>query len=105
MTGALVLTDPWWDLRGGGRIEDDQRLILHEELLRETGAGHPLAGQVVIVIGRSAARDDILVTLERGGWAIVHLTWKRSREDPPWPVTVFYHDIAALEEALDMTAD
>ncbi|PYC67260.1 hypothetical protein C7C45_22625 [Micromonospora arborensis] len=93
-----VFTDPWWDLRRGGPTEQRQREALHAELLTEAAAGHPLHSQPVEVIGRSGASDDIVVELSSGGWALVHLTWKRAAERLPWPETTFYSTIKALEE-------
>lgn len=93
-----VFTNPWRDLRRGGPTEQRQRGALHAELLTEVAAGHPLYNQPVEVIGRSGASDDIVVELASGGWALVHLTWKRAAERKPWPETTFYSTIKALEE-------
>ncbi|MGK5741397.1 hypothetical protein [Micromonospora sp. URMC 103] len=93
-----VFTDPWWDLRRGGPTEHQQREALHTELLAEVAAGHPLHNQPVEVIGRSMASDDIVVELASGGWARVHLTWKRAADRPPWPTTTFYGTTKTLEE-------
>jgi hypothetical protein len=35
MTSELVLPDPWWDLRGGGELEQQQRDALTGELATE----------------------------------------------------------------------
>lgn len=100
MESGLVLVDPWWDLRGGGADEESQRDLLLGELRAEVAEGHPLAGVKVEVIGRSEARDDVLVLAEDGRWSVVHLTWKRGPERPPWPSVRFYGSVRALEQAL-----
>ncbi len=92
--------EPWWDLRQDGSVEHRQREALHAELLTEVAVGHPLHGLRTEVIARSQASDDIVVELATGGWARVHLTYKRAPETPPWPNTTFYDTIHALERDL-----
>jgi len=77
-----------------------QRDLLLRELRAEVAEGHPLAGVKVEVIGRSEARDDVLVLAGDGRWAVVHLTWKRRPERPPWPLARFYGSVPAVERAL-----
>jgi hypothetical protein len=62
--------------------------------------GHPLRGLRTEFIGRSQASDDIVVKRATGGWARVHLTYKRAPETPPRPNTTFYDTIHALERDL-----
>lgn len=100
MSGQPAFPDPWWDLRPDGSVERGQREALHAELLTEVAVGHPLHGIRTEVIGRSEASDDIVVKLATGGWARVHLTYKRAPETPPWPNTTFYDTIHALERDL-----
>jgi cation diffusion facilitator CzcD-associated flavoprotein CzcO len=100
MNEQPAFPDPWWDLRPDGSVESRQREFLHAELLTEVSVGHPLHGLRIEVIGRSEASDDIVVKLATGGWARVHLTYKRAPETPPWPNTTFYDTIHALERDL-----
>jgi hypothetical protein len=100
MTHELVLTDPWWDLRGGGDLEQQQRDALTRELVTELGSANPLHGQALTVVARSDANDDVLVALSSGGWVVVHLTWSRKVESPPWPSTTYYSTIEELEHGL-----
>jgi hypothetical protein len=39
MEDDLVLTDPWWDLRGGGPAEEKQRKAIQTELIVASGQG------------------------------------------------------------------
>jgi hypothetical protein len=96
----LVFPDSWWDLRGGGVKEQGQRSVIQRELRAEIAAGHPLAGVSGEVIARSTASDDVLILLEGGRWALVHLTWRCAPEAPPWPFVEFYDSVQALERAL-----
>jgi hypothetical protein len=84
---ASDLPESWWDLRPHSHREDKQRDILQNELRREVDRGHLLHGRTFAVIARSQAQDDILLALDDKKWAIVHLTWQRAPEVPPWPVT------------------
>jgi hypothetical protein len=52
MTSDQVLTDPWWDLRGGGGLEQQQRDALTRELVTELSSTHPLHGREFTVIAR-----------------------------------------------------
>jgi len=96
----LVLVDPWWDLRSGGADEEWQRRVLTEELLTELSPDHPLGGVCVRVIGRSSVSDEVLLSLEDGRWALVHLTWRGAPEPPPYPRVAFYESARQVEEAL-----
>lgn len=88
MSDELVLTGPWRDLR---RADHHSQGLL-TQLHRELSPGHPLHDGALTVIGRSHTRDDILVARSSGGWAVVHLTWSRSAQTPPWPSCTFYDD-------------
>ena len=97
MEDELVLTDPWWDLRGGGPAEEKQCKAIQAELLAEVSQGHPLFGVAVEVVARSEASDDVLLRAGRRGWAVVHLTWRGAAEPPPWPRVAFYASVQEIE--------
>jgi hypothetical protein len=94
---VLVVTDPWWDLRGGGESEQWQREALTVELQRELRSGHPLFGAIFEVVASCGHCDDVLVRVE-SQWAMVHLSWA-SEESPPWPKTTFFDATTDAEEA------
>lgn len=74
-----MLLPPWAEVR------DD--LVLAEELTREVPEGHVLFGRALRAVARRIDCDDVLFVGD-GVVAVVHLTWKRSREiDPRWPTT------------------
>jgi hypothetical protein len=93
----VVVADPWWDLRGGGELEQRQRDALRAELQRELKETHPLFGTHVEVIATCQHCDDVLITSE-AHWAIVHLTWAAD-ETPPWPDTTFFDRAQEVEDA------
>ncbi|MEV6373745.1 hypothetical protein [Micromonospora musae] len=102
MDENLRLSNAWWDLRLDGPVEREQRQALHQELLTEVAAGHPLHHRTVIVVAKSEASDDIVVHLPATTeWARVHLTWKGSAETPPWPKTKFYDTVEDLDRHLN----
>jgi hypothetical protein len=67
-------------------VADRERLLLEQELQRELGDGHRLAGLSLKIVARRDDRDDVLVVIDSGVVAEVHLTWSGRREaDPRWP--------------------
>jgi hypothetical protein len=55
------------------------------ELRTEVSPGHPLHGAIIKAIAHSLQADDVLFQLEDSRVCQVHLTWRRSAEQPPWP--------------------
>lgn len=96
----MAFQEPWQDLRGTGTEEERQRSAIARELLAEVAAGHSLASVSGEVIARSGASDDVLLLLEDGRWALVHMTWRRTPEPPPYPHVKFFDSLPALERAL-----
>ena len=71
---------------------------LEEELRRELGPGHVLAGRAARAVARRSDDDDVLFLLPDGPapLAVVHLTWQGSQErDARWPATRL---LASVEE-------
>ena len=99
MRDDVVLIDPWWDLRSPDKPEQQEIQAVTNELLREASPSHPLYGMAFTVIGRSEARDDVLLKVD-DRWALVHLTWSGKSEVPPWPTCVFFDSASNLEQAL-----
>ncbi|QIS23693.1 hypothetical protein [Nocardia terpenica] len=63
------------------------------ELLAEIGQGHTLHGKHLDVVAHVGGSDDVVVQVheETGDpvrYVIVHLTFNRHPEPPPWPVVV-----------------
>lgn len=78
-----MFTELLCDLRGAV----DEAATLNAELLREIGPGHVLHGVELHVIARATPQDDVIVQTTDGQVAMVHMTWSRRREAPPWPTT------------------
>lgn len=74
--------EPMIDLRG-----DDARAdVLGAELGREVAPGHLLHGKQWRVIAEAAPQDELVAEVE-GRVVLVHLTWSRHAEPPPYPTT------------------
>jgi hypothetical protein len=67
----------------------DQRAVLEAELYAEVAEGHLLFDSKVIAIARCEGCDEVVFSVETDPvrFVSVHLTWRRSPEQPPWPWT------------------
>ena len=89
--------EPWWST-------SEQSAEFHEtfqrELRLELSTSHELYGIPVKLIGRHGGSDDALFELLDGSGrvAVVHLTWAKSRERPPWPGAIIYESLEAWAE-------
>jgi hypothetical protein len=83
------LPEPWC------RLADEQtRRLFGEELKRELAEAHPLVGLPLTVMARRADQDDVLVLLDHGRVAEVHLTWSGKTEvGPGWPRTAIFESM------------
>lgn len=95
----LVLVDPWWDVRGTTPEDEAERRRIAGEASTEISPGHVLHGKGYEVVGRCWTRDDVLLKLADGGWALVHLTYS-GRESPPFPSTSIFDSVEAVENEL-----
>lgn len=57
-------------------------------------------------MGRHQGCDDVLVALQDGRFAVVHLVWNGTVDQYPdkFPFTVLYADFAALQKCMDEEA-
>lgn len=74
--------EPWWHAPKSPDLAAYER-----ELAAELGRGHPLYGVPLTALGKHDGSDDVLFRLLDGSGrvAVVHLTWARHPEPPPWP--------------------
>lgn len=86
--------EPWWPTAGQG--EEFQRTF-QRQLELELSPGHELYGVPVKLIGRHGGCDDALFELLDGSGrvAVVHLTWAKSRQRLPWPLSTIYDSLEA----------
>lgn len=74
------------------------------ELHRELAPGHPLHGRSLRVIAKALPNDDVIVECD-GDVAVVHLTWTKGLEPPPWPQTTFIASAEELESFVESAYD
>ena len=84
--------DPFWALDPDNPKHLKVILALQRELQKEVAPGHILYGKQCRVIAKREDTDDIIVELENGQIAYVHLTWCSGADTPPWPSTGIYSD-------------
>lgn len=82
--------EPWYPVEDG---EDTGYFVA--ELQRELSAAHPLYGVPVGLLSRRDDREDFLFGLQDGSnrVAVVHLTFRRSEEPLPFPLTRLYENL------------
>lgn len=83
---VLEFLDPWMDCLDLVDLGDP----LKEELEKELHPKHQLFGENIDVIAKRQDKDDILVELENGQMAVVHLTWSGRQERGSFPWTEMY---------------
>jgi hypothetical protein len=85
-----MLPEPWIEVSSSLERE------LEAELARELSADHVLAGKTVRAIARRSDNDDVLFEVAGTGYAVVHLTWRRTREESgAWPSTALFSSLEA----------
>lgn len=95
----IVFPSSWLDVRGRSVKDGEIRERIAEELRREVGRKHLLRPMTWRVVAAWRAQDDVLLALDDGRAAIVHLTHARRPEPPPWPETEILSTVADLEAA------
>jgi hypothetical protein len=98
----IVWPESWWFLEN----ETDEaklRISIQQELNSEIGPKHPLWGYMPVVFAKSEKSDDVLVYLNDGRFAVVHLVWYGHIDQVPYkfPRTVFLEDKNELQRFLN----
>jgi hypothetical protein len=82
---GLTLSTQWWGLGETTELANEMRAVVLAELRTEIRRRHVLYGKVVQVEAFFEPSDDVVVRLVDGTFALVHPTWSRRREVPPFP--------------------
>lgn len=85
----LRYLEPYWDAM---EMEDKMIQALMNELKLELPDNHPLRNMNTELMARKTNNDDIVLKLENGNIAVVHLTWKGKKEIVGYPITRIYKD-------------
>lgn len=83
-------------------LPNEIRRTFEEELRREVARGHPLYGETVVAIAKCVGCDDVLFSIEGEyvRWTVVHLTFARHPEEPPWPMAERFNAFAEARRRL-----
>ena len=83
--------EPWFSTESLGEAYHSTFL---RQLETEVAPEHVMFGLPVCLIGRDQGDDALFEILDGSGRvAVVHLTWSKAREVPPWPGTTLYSNI------------
>ncbi|QIK61970.1 hypothetical protein G7068_01165 [Leucobacter viscericola] len=92
---SFEISAPFIDLKN----DPERAAMLAKELSKEIVDTHPLAGRYWKVIAEVEPQDDVLATAE-DETVLVHLTWSRKSETPPWPLHQFLGSAVELRDLL-----
>lgn len=95
----FVFPEPWWDLRGNGYREGEQRERLVRRLLTETGSDHALVTREIEAVAAFTRQDEVLYRIDGGkDFLIAHLTYTPAPPDPFTRLRFFasWDDTAAM---------
>ena len=87
--------EPWF------RPEGEAARALEREAATEIAAGHELHGLALTTLAKCEGCDSVVFRASDDTFAIVHLTWIRKPETPPWPDTTRLGGFIAVETAMD----
>lgn len=85
---GLSFIEPWRDVNDIKDLGEQ----LKQELSKEIGSTHPLFEKSIEIIAKRQDNDDILIRVEDGKLATVHLTWSGKTEQGHYPLTRFYYN-------------
>lgn len=88
--------EPWCSTEDA---DDNYRNAFSRQLQLEIAPDHAMFGLTSRLIGRGQGDDALFEILDgTGRVAVVHLTWARTQERPPWPITSFYSSLLEWAE-------
>jgi hypothetical protein len=87
--------EPWF------RLEGEHARALEREAATEIAAGHELHGLGLTAVAKCEGCDSVVFRASDDTFAIVHLSWIRKPETPPWPHTTRLVGFIAVEIAMD----
>lgn len=98
---GLQLSERWWGLSDAlDPVAVAKRAAVGAELGKEIAPGHRLHGRVERVEASFEAGDDVIVRLSDGTFALVHPTWSRRQEPPPFPTSRLLGEAEAASVAI-----
>ncbi|WP_141788052.1 hypothetical protein [Oryzihumus leptocrescens] len=92
---SIDFREPWL------RLEGDRARAFEAEVATEIAAGHELHGVALTAIAKCEGCGSAVFRAADGTFAIVHLSWMRKPDTPPWPDTTRLGGFIAVETAMD----
>ncbi|MDA0150266.1 hypothetical protein [Vibrio sp. LaRot3] len=91
--------EPWWHLDENVSV----RAGIQKELQCEIGPKHPLWQLKPMAIAKNDANDDVIVLLNDGRFACVHLVWSGKIDQFPdkYPSSIVFDCVAGLQSYID----
>ena len=83
------------------QVDGDATRAFEDEAATEIASGHELHGLTLTAIAKCEGCDSVVYRASDGTFAIVHLSWTRKSETPPWPRTTRLGGFIAVETAID----
>jgi len=87
--------EPWF------RLEGASARTFEHEAATEIAAGHELHGLALTAVAKCQGCDSVVFRASDSTFAIVHLSWIRKPEAPPWPRTTRLGGFIAVKMAMD----
>ncbi len=92
---GLPLLEPWYV------VTPERRAQLDAEVASELPPGHVLAGRTLAAVAARSDQDDVLFEVSGVGYAVVHLTWSRHRENTTeWPRAEVFASVKEWRERI-----
>lgn len=82
-------------------VDGETARAFEDEAATEISLGHDLHGLALTALVRCDGCDSVVYRASDGTFAIVHLSWTRKPETPPWPRTTRLGGFIAVETAMD----
>jgi len=95
--------EPWWHVKDNAKVKAG----IQKELEAEIGPQHPLWQFKPEAIAKTDANDDVIVQLNDGRFACVHLVWHGKIDQYPdkFPSSVIFDTVKSLQTYLNEEAD
>ena len=83
------------------RVDGENARALEQEAATEIAQGHELYGLALTAVAKCQGCDSVVFRVSDDTFAIVHLSWIRNPDTPPWPRTTRLGGFIAVEMAMD----
>jgi hypothetical protein len=82
-------------------MDGDSAQAVEDEVTTEIAPGHELHQLALTAVAKCEGCDSVVYRASDGTFAVVHLSWSRKPETPPWPRTTRLGGFIAVESSMD----